>query len=83
MLVLTRKRDQSIMIGDKIEIVVLDIKGDQIRIGINAPKDITILRKEVYLEVMNENKVALDTAGCDLQNLAEIIGKTRKDNENG
>ena len=50
MLVLTRRKDESIMIDNSIEIVVLGIEGDRVRIGIEAPKDVTILRKEVYLD---------------------------------
>lgn len=48
MLVLSRQRDQSIMIGDEIEITVVDIRGDKVRLGINAPKDVMVHRKEVY-----------------------------------
>lgn len=73
MLVLTRKKDQSVIIDDTIEITVIDIKGDQIRLGISAPKDITILRKEVYLAVKEENRTALNAPTVDLNNLVEII----------
>ncbi|NLJ66196.1 MAG: carbon storage regulator CsrA, partial [Clostridiales bacterium] len=62
MLVLTRRKDESIMIGNGIEIVVLGIDGDRVRIGIEAPKDITILRKEVYLDVADTNRQALSSA---------------------
>lgn len=58
MLVLTRKKDQSIVIGDSIEITVLEIQGDQVRIGINAPKNVSIHRKEIYLEIREENRRA-------------------------
>ncbi|MCK9223904.1 MAG: carbon storage regulator CsrA [Candidatus Muirbacterium halophilum] len=58
MLVLTRKKNQSIIIADNIEIVVVDIKGDQIKIGVNAPKNISVHRKEVYEEIQMENKLA-------------------------
>ncbi|MBV8943422.1 MAG: carbon storage regulator CsrA [Solirubrobacterales bacterium] len=54
MLVLTRKSDQSIMIGDEIEISVLAIMGEKVRIGIQAPRDIPVFRKEVYLEIQQE-----------------------------
>ena len=54
MLVLTRKSNQSIMIGDDIEISVLSIMGEKVRIGIQAPRDIPVFRKEVYLEIQNE-----------------------------
>ena len=61
MLVLTRKKDESIMIGHGIEVVVLGIDGDKVRIGIEAPKDVTILRKEVYLDVAQTNKQAISS----------------------
>jgi carbon storage regulator len=57
-LVLTRKKEQTIIIGDNIEVTIVDIQGDQVRIGINAPKNITIHRKEVYLEIQDENRRA-------------------------
>jgi carbon storage regulator len=55
MLVLTRKSNQSIMIGDDIEVTVLAIMGEKVRIGIQAPRDIPVFRKEVYLEIQQEN----------------------------
>jgi carbon storage regulator len=61
MLVLTRKKNQSIIIADNIEIVVVDIKGDQIKLGVNAPKNISVHRKEVYEEIQRENKLAATT----------------------
>jgi carbon storage regulator len=54
MLVLTRKSNQSIMIGDEIEVSVLSIAGDKVRIGINAPREIPVFRKEVFLEIQQE-----------------------------
>jgi len=54
MLVLTRKSNQSIMIGDEIEVTVLAIMGEKVRIGIQAPRDIPVFRKEVYLEIQQE-----------------------------
>ncbi|CAN5634306.1 hypothetical protein BH20ACT17_BH20ACT17_12110 [soil metagenome] len=54
MLVLTRKSNQSIMIGDDIEISVLSIMGEKVRIGIQAPRDIPVFRNEVYLEIQAE-----------------------------
>ena len=59
MLVLTRKGNQSIMIGDDIEISVLAIMGEKVRIGIQAPRDIPVFRKEVYVEIQQER---LDSA---------------------
>jgi len=62
MLVLSRKKGQSIMIGHDIEITIIDVQGEQIRLGINAPRDVTIHRKEVFEEIIQENKQAASTA---------------------
>ena len=51
MLVLTRKLGQSIKIGDEVEVVVLEVRGEQVRIGIRAPKDVTVHRKEIYDQI--------------------------------
>jgi carbon storage regulator len=58
MLVLTRKSNQSIMIGDDIEVSVLAIMGEKVRIGIQAPRDVPVFRKEVYLEIQQERSEA-------------------------
>ena len=58
MLALARKINQSIMIGSDIEITLLEIKGDQVKIGINAPKSVPIYRKEIYMQIQYENKKA-------------------------
>jgi carbon storage regulator len=63
MLVLTRKSNQSIMIGDDIEVSVLSVMGDKVRIGIQAPRDIPVFRREVYLEIQREASDAPTTAG--------------------
>jgi carbon storage regulator len=55
MLVLTRKTNQSIMIGDDVEVTVLAVSRDKIRLGITAPKDVPVYRKEVYLSIKGEN----------------------------
>jgi carbon storage regulator len=69
MLVLTRKKDESIMIGDSIEIKVLAIEGEQIKLGIIAPKHIDIYRKEIYIAIQEENKQAADISTNLLQQL--------------
>jgi carbon storage regulator len=61
-LVLTRKSNQSIMIGDDIEVSVLSIMGEKVRIGIQAPRDIPVFRKEVYLEIQQERAKELTSA---------------------
>jgi carbon storage regulator len=53
-LVLTRKSNQSIMIGDDVEVSVLSIMGEKVRLGISAPRDVPVFRKEVYLEIQEE-----------------------------
>lgn len=65
MLVLTRKLNQALQIGDNIEIKILAIEGEQIKIGIDAPKNIDIYRKEIYLAIQEENTKAT-TASLDL-----------------
>jgi carbon storage regulator len=62
MLVLTRKSNQSIMIGDEIEVSVLSVMGEKVRIGIQAPQKVPVFRKEIYLEIHREAGVA-DPAG--------------------
>ena len=56
MLVLSRQRDQSIMIGDDIEITIVDVRGDKVRVGINAPRQVSVHRKEVYEAIRRENE---------------------------
>jgi carbon storage regulator len=58
MLVLSRQRDETIMIGDDIEVTVVDIRGDKVRLGINAPREISVHRKEVYDAIRRENRAA-------------------------
>ena len=75
MLVLTRKSNQSIMIGDDIEVSVLAIMGEKVRIGIQAPRDIPVFRKEVYLEIQQEQvepgKAAREEVDAALQGLGD------------
>ncbi len=61
MLALTRKLNESIVIGNDIEISILDIKGDQVKIGISAPKSVPIYRKEIYLQIQEANKEAVNS----------------------
>lgn len=71
MLVLTRKTGEAIQIGDDIEISVVSVKGDQVKLGINAPKNVDIHRKEIYLSIQEENAEA--SKGID--NLFNLLGK--------
>ena len=68
MLVLTRKKGEALVINNNIEITVLEIRGDQIKIGISAPKDVPIYRKEVYLQIQQENEAAISADGLDALN---------------
>lgn len=77
MLVLTRKLNQSVMIGDDIELTILAIEGEQIKLGINAPKKIDIHRKEVYLAIQTENNEALKTEENLLKRLSAYIQDKR------
>jgi len=68
-LVLTRKKNESIILNENIEITIVDVQGDQVRIGINAPKSVSIYRKEIFLEIQAENKKAADVKSVDMKNL--------------
>jgi carbon storage regulator len=74
-LVLTRKSNQSLMIGDDIEVSVLAIMGEKVRIGIQAPRDVPVFRKEVYLEIQEdssgEGKGARDEVDAALRSLGD------------
>ncbi len=78
MLVLSRKTDQSIMIGDDIEIVVSSIEGNSVRIGIKAPRDLKILRKETFEEVRQENIKAVQAASKYNQDISKILPRKTK-----
>jgi carbon storage regulator len=77
MLVLSRQRDETIMIGDDIEVTVVDIRGDKVRLGINAPKEISVHRKEVYDAIKKENKAAAEVKPEDLSGLGGKIGPAK------
>ncbi len=66
MLVLSRQKDQTIMIGDNIEITVVDIRGDKVRLGITAPSNIPVHRKEVYEAIKQENRQAANVTLEDI-----------------
>lgn len=75
MLVLSRKQNESIQIGDEIEITVLSISGDQVKLGIYAPKHIDIHRKEVYVSILDANKQAANPSFDVNQVLKEVKRK--------
>ena len=60
MLALTRKKGESIMVDNDIEISILELRGDQVKIGITAPKEVPIYRKEVYIQIQKENQAAVN-----------------------
>ena len=60
MLALTRKKGEALVINNNIEITVLEIRGDQIKLGITAPKDVPVYRKEVYIQKENQEAISLD-----------------------
>ena len=71
MLALTRKKGEALIVNNNVEITVLEIKGEQIKIGISAPRDVPIYRKEVYVQIQEENKAAL--ASEHLEQLKKIF----------
>ncbi len=78
MLILARKTNECIMIGDQIEIFIVDIKGDQVKVGINAPTSIKIYRQEVYKAIQLENIKAMETKPDILPKLDNLLGKNIK-----
>jgi carbon storage regulator len=75
MLVLTRKINESINIGQDIEIFVVEIKDDHVKIGIRAPKDVPVYRQEIYRSILEENEIAASTSKDALQSASEAIAK--------
>ena len=75
MLILTRKPGESITIGDDIKIIFLDIKGSQLRIGIQAPKHLMVHREEIYLAIKGQNVKASEYAPAQKQQIEEILSK--------
>lgn len=70
MLALSRKKNEAIIINNNIEVSILEVKGDQVKIGITAPKEVPVYRKEVYLQIQEANKAAADADGVEaLKNL--------------
>lgn len=75
MLALTRKKDQAIIIGGDIEIKVLSIQGDKVKIGITAPKECSIYREEVYKIISDNNQASIQTVEVHLSELENILKK--------
>ena len=77
MLVLSRQRDETIMIGDEIEITVVDVRGDKVRLGINAPRTVQVHRKEVYEAIRRENTEASQVQIDDLSAVDQTLRQRR------
>lgn len=73
MLALSRKKDEAIVINDDIEVTVIEIKGDQVKLGISAPKSVPIYRKEVYVQIQDANKEAAKSV--DAKALSKLFKK--------
>ncbi|MEW6047143.1 MAG: carbon storage regulator CsrA [Bacillota bacterium] len=73
MLVLTRRVDESIMIGDEIRIVVVEVRGEQVKLGIEAPRSIPVHREEVYREIQEENRRAAMAGAGDIDQFGEAL----------
>ena len=71
MLALSRKKNEALVINNNVEITILDIKGDQVKLGISAPKEVPIYRKEVYLQTQKANEDAL--ASANLESLKDLF----------
>lgn len=72
MLALSRKKGEAIVVNNNVEITILEVKGDQVKIGISAPKDVPIYRKEVYMQIQQANQEAASAEG--LAALADLLG---------
>ena len=73
MLALTRKKNESIIIGDNIEVVVLSVQGEQVKLGIAAPRNITVHRKEIHDQIRQENQAASHSEGVNMRDVYELI----------
>ena len=71
MLALTRKKGESMILNNNIEVTILDIRGDQVKIGVSAPKEVPIYRKEVYLQIQKENEEA--SSASSLEKLKKLL----------
>lgn len=78
MLVLSRQRDESIMIGDNVQITIVDIRGDKVRLGIMAPAEIPVHRKEVYDAIQRENRRAANVSAEDIPGITAPPQKPAK-----
>lgn len=71
MLALSRKQGESIIVGGNIELTILEVKGEQVKVGISAPKSIPVYRKEIYMQIREENKEAAQN--IDIESLKKLL----------
>jgi carbon storage regulator len=79
LLILSRKRNEKIMIGDDITIMIVDIRGDQVQIGIDAPRSIPVHRHEIYEEIKSATLRAADSDAADIESLKKRMKNSRQD----
>ena len=72
MLALSRKKGEAIVINNNIEVTILEVKGDQVKVGITAPREVPVYRSEVYQQIQNANKEAVDAEG--MEGLKDLLG---------
>lgn len=72
MLALSRKKNEALIINNNVEVTILEVKGDQVKIGITAPKEVPVYRKEVYMQIQEANKASVNAEG--LEALRELLG---------
>jgi carbon storage regulator len=77
MLILSRRTGETVVIGDRIRITVVEVRGDQVRIGIDAPKEISVHREEVFIQIANSNKDAASVSAGDLRLIPKAHPTTR------
>lgn len=78
MLVLTRKANESIVIGGNVVVTILEVKGDQVRIGVRAPREVTVHRHEVFEQITEANRIAAQASQDDLQFLPGHPGRPQR-----
>ena len=81
MLVLSRKPDESIIIGNAIEVKVVEVRGEQVKLGITAPRDIPVHRKEIYEAIQKQNTDASNAKDANLDKISRLFKKNKKPQE--
>ena len=75
MLILSRKINEKICIGNNITLTIMEVRGDQVKVGIDAPKDVKVFRQEVFNAIQSENKASASTVKADLSALSNLLKK--------